>query len=84
MLLTQEEIKTILQKTLPKLSEKDAEAAASALVKDVSEWKEVDLPGHLGAELSVQCRDICALGAAYEEGDRIRAFIRKKPASQKP
>lgn len=78
MLLTLEEIKTALKKALPATPAKDIERAAQAIVEASGKWQEVDLKDKLGAEVSIQCKDICALGAAHDQGRQIRAFIEKK------
>ena len=75
MLLTPEEIKEALKKTLPKLSNEDIERAAKAIVESNGKWREVDLTENLGAAISVQCADICCLGEAYSKGKQIKAFI---------
>ncbi len=79
MLLTIEEIKEALKKTLPNIPGKDIERAAQAIIEASGAWQEVDLKDKLGAEVSIQCKDICALGAAHDEGMLIRAFIQRKP-----
>ncbi|MFA5059559.1 MAG: hypothetical protein WC676_02930 [Candidatus Omnitrophota bacterium] len=75
MVLTLTEIEDILKKNLPSASEKDIQKTALSLIEATGKWKEVDLVETLGAELSVQCRDICVLGNAHHNGKRIRAFI---------
>jgi len=70
----------------PQLSSKpNVEEAGTVIASPFKEfegtqWQEVDLTESLGAMLSVQCRDICAIGKAYEEGFKIRAFIAPKGA----
>lgn len=78
MLLSKGEIEAILRKTIPNVSDKDIQKAAQSLVEATGQWKEVDLAGALGAELSIQCRDICAIGDAHQKGLRIKAFIENK------
>jgi hypothetical protein len=78
MLLTIEEIKEALKKSLPNIPSKDIERAAQAIIEASGKWQEVDLKDNLGAEVSIQCKDICALGAAHGEGMQIRAFVQKK------
>ena len=78
MLLTQEEITSILKKTLPTTQEQDIQKAAQAIVSATGKWQEVDVQNKLGAGLSVQCKDICALGEAYSKGVSIRAFVAPK------
>ena len=78
MLLTIEEIKETLKRALPNVSPKDIDRAAAAIIETSGAWQEVDLKDKLGAEVSIQCKDICALGAAHDEGMLIRAFIQKK------
>jgi len=81
MLLSIEEIETTLRETLADLSEADVRRAARAIVERSGTWREVDLEvDALGAEYSVQCRDICAIGASVEQGMRVRAFIAEPPA----
>ncbi len=78
MLLTLNELEDTLRKTLPDVSNKDIRRAAQAISEATGKWQEVDLSETLGAEISVQCRDICALGQAHDKGLRIRAFIAKE------
>ena len=78
MLLTQAEIEDVLRKTLPGVQEKDIRGAAKSLMEATGKWQEVNLSETLGAEISVQCRDICALGQAYDKGLHIRAFVAKE------
>jgi len=75
MLLTLDEIRTILKENLPKASDQEILRAADALSQAKGRWKEVNVADTIGAQLSVQCRDICALGEAYQKGTKIRAFI---------
>jgi len=76
MLLTLDEIENVLRKTLPYVPEKDIHYTAETITNTIGEWREVDV-SEIGARLSVQCRDICPLGEAYEKGLNIRAFIAK-------
>lgn len=78
MPLTLEEIEKILQEALPRVAKEDIHKPVAALRKVMGGWQEVDLTESLGAMLSVQCRDICAIGKAYEDGFAIRAFIAPK------
>ena len=78
MLLTVEEIENILRKTLPGIPLENIRRAAQSIIEATGKWQEVDLTETLGAEISVQCRDICALGQAHDKGLRIRAFIAKE------
>ena len=78
MLLNQQEMEQVLKKVLPQLSQSDIKIAVAALENAMGQWKEVDLAENLGADVSVQCQDICALGAAHHKGCRIRAFILPK------
>lgn len=78
MPLSLEEIQNVLKGALPFLAANDIQRAAEAIRKAAGNWKELDLKDRLGAELSVQCRDICAIGQAYQEGVHIRAFICKE------
>ena len=77
MLLKPTEIESVLKESLPNVPVKDIQHAVQALEKASSEWQEVNLTESLGAMVSVQCRDICALGEAYQSGCSIRAFIKK-------
>ena len=77
MLLTIDEIEGVLRKTLPYVPDKDIHRSAQSIIEAAGKWQEVDLSETLGAEISVQCRDICVLGQAYDKGLRIRAFIAK-------
>ena len=77
MVLIQKEIEAVLQKSLPNLSDVDVRKAAKSITEATGEWKEIDT-SNLGASLSVQCCDICALGEAHDKGLRIRAFVLKK------
>ena len=79
MLLTLNEIEDVLRKTLPGVQDKDIRCAAKSLIDATGKWQEVDLSETLGAEISVQCRDICALGQAHDKGLCIRAFVAKEP-----
>ena len=78
MLLTLNEIEDVLKKTLPEVQDKDICRAAKSLIDATGKWQEVDLSETLGAEISVQCKDICALGSAHDKGLHIRAFIAKE------
>ena len=78
MLLNQSEIAGTLKKALPKLSEEEIKKATEALMTAAGEWQEVDLKEMFGANFSVQCKDICALGEAYDKGQKIKAFIKKE------
>lgn len=78
MLLTMEEIESALKRSLPTVADKDIRSAAEAIVQAAGKWQEVDLSEKLGAEISIQCRDICALGAAHDKGLQIRAFVSKE------
>ena len=78
MLLTVDEIKDTLKKTLPFVPDKDINRAAQAIAEAAGKWQEVDLTETLGAEISIQCRDICAIGAAHNKGFHIRTFISKE------
>ena len=75
IMLKEEEIENLLRKTLPEVSDSDIRRVARTLRDAAGQWKEVDLSETLGAQYSVQCRDICALGMAHFKGQRIRAFI---------
>ncbi len=75
MLLSQNEIISILKKAIPRLTEEECRAAAGALVAATGKWKEANLKEMFGASLSVQCKDICALGEAHSRGFKIKAFI---------
>ncbi|OGX25107.1 MAG: hypothetical protein A2787_03085 [Omnitrophica WOR_2 bacterium RIFCSPHIGHO2_01_FULL_48_9] len=77
MLLNQNEIIGILKKVLPKTSEEDIRKAAEALTVAAGNWQEVDLKETFGASYSIQCKDICALGEAFDKGQEIKAFIKK-------
>jgi hypothetical protein len=74
MLLTIEEIETTLRENLPELSVADCHTAARAIIESCGKWRELDA-NEFGSEFSVQCRDICAIGEAAEQGLRIRAFV---------
>ncbi|OGX05684.1 MAG: hypothetical protein A2Z88_00350 [Omnitrophica WOR_2 bacterium GWA2_47_8] len=78
MLLDQNEIANALKKALPKLSAEDIQKATAALMAAASNWQEVDLTEKFGANMSVQCKDICALGEAHDKGKKIRAFIKNE------
>ncbi|MDP2654413.1 MAG: hypothetical protein Q8Q08_10335 [Candidatus Omnitrophota bacterium] len=80
MPLTQSEIEDILKKTLPDLRGEDISKAARTILAAAGEWQEVDVDEKLGAGMSIQCKDICALGEAYSKGVRIRAFIARTPS----
>ena len=78
MLLNREEIKKTLKETLPKLTESELDLASAALIAGSNKkWKEVDLKESFGANLSIQCKDICALGEAHNKGKVIKAFIKE-------
>ena len=81
MLLTIEEIEDSLKKALPTVPAKDVRRAAEAIIKAAGKWQEVDLSEKLGAEISIQCKDICALGSAHDKGLQIRAFVSKEQKS---
>jgi hypothetical protein len=74
MLFTIEEIEAALREKLPNLSVDDCHDAAKAIITSDGKWRELDV-SELGSEFSVQCRDICAVGEAVEQGLRIRAFV---------
>ncbi len=78
MLLSKNEIITILKSDLFGVPEEYLEKAAQSLVEATGKWHEVDLADVLGATFSVQCRDICAIGEAYQKGLRIKAFVEEK------
>ena len=75
MLLNADEIKQVLRRTLPNHTETDIDKAVKAITETTGKWQEVDLKEKLGAGISIQCRDICAVGEAYSNGCRIRAFM---------
>ena len=78
MLLNQEQVTKTLKQTLPKLTELELSLATAALMAASKEWQEVNLKENLGANVSIQCKDICALGEAHDRGVEIRAFIKPK------
>jgi hypothetical protein len=78
MLLNEKEIEQALKRALPKVDQESIQGAVKAIVEAQGQWKEVDVKEDLGAQVSVQCRDICALGAAYEKGLLFRVFIADK------
>ena len=78
MLLNEKEIEKALKQALPKMDQGSIDRAVKAIVEASGQWKEVDVKEELGANISVQCRDICALGAAHEKGLRFRVFIADK------
>lgn len=79
MLLTQEEIENVLKKMLADVSPSDISRAATALVEESTQkWSEVNIAESLGANYSVQCKDICVLGDAIAKGTDIKAFISRQ------
>ena len=76
MILTPDEAEAALAKALPGLSEAQRAAAVEAIEAAGGTFEEVDLADHLGAEVSIQCRDICVLGELHDRGVPIRAFVR--------
>ena len=78
MLINEKEIEQALKRTLPKVDEQSIQRAVKAIVEANGHWKEVNVKEDLGANISVQCRDICALGAAHEKGLSFRVFIADK------
>jgi hypothetical protein len=77
MLLAIDEIQNALKKSLPGVPESQLQKAAQAISEATGQWQEVDLKEELGANISVQCQDICTLGEAFAHGKKIRAFIEK-------
>lgn len=77
MVLSGEEIRNALKKTLPKLTNQEIDKAARSILEASGQWREVDLKDKLGAGLSVQCRDICAIGDAFSKNMQIRVFIKE-------
>ena len=79
MVLGEEEIVKILKQNLRDVPEMEIERVAQAICKATGKWQEVDLNDSLGAIMSVQCKDICAIGDAFSKGYCIRTFICKNP-----
>jgi len=75
MLLTTVKIENLLRETLPNVADEDVHCTAKSIIETTGKGREVPLGENLGAQYSIQCKDICAIGKAYEEGYRIRAFI---------
>lgn len=76
MLLTAQETETVIRETLGWLAKEDILRMVDALeVSSQKKWHEVDVKESLGAVMSVQCRDICEIGAAHHEGRTVKAFV---------
>ena len=78
MVLNEKEIEQALKQALPNVDQGSIQRAVKAIIEASGQWKEVDIKEELGAVFSVQCRDICALGAAHEKGLSFRVFIADK------
>ncbi len=78
MVLDDEDIKKALKEVLPKLSAEDILKVVAVLRVASCNWQEVNVKETIGAQISVQCKDICALGEAFDKGLQIRAFVKKK------
>ncbi len=78
MLLSEDQISSALKKALPNLPTSEIQKATAALIVAGREWQEVNLKEMFGASISIQCKDICVLGEAYDKGQKIRAFIKKE------
>ena len=77
MLLTTLEAENVIKKTMGWLSKEDIQRIVSELeAASRKQWHEVDAKEDLGAGMSVQCKDICELGAAHHGGRTIKAFVR--------
>ena len=76
MLLTAQETETVIRETLGWLAKEDILRMVDALeAASQKKWHEVDIKENLGAGMSVQCRDICEIGAAHHEGRAVKAFV---------
>lgn len=79
MLLTAQEAENVIKKTAGWLTKEDIRKIVEDLeAASQKTWHEVDTQENLGAAMSVQCRDICELGAAHHDGRAIKAFVRNE------